>query len=635
MRKLFLTIAALLLLAVVAAPPVMAVGTPAGTTISNQATASYKDANGNAMTPVSSNTVTVTVSQVFALNITPLTSNNTGQNETYVYFPGSVYNLGNGSDTFSVSWATTSGWAPTSVAMFRDVNDNGVYDAGTDTLIDPTVPGGNTYSTGSLSADAYAPIIMRVEVPDNTTAPDASTNTITVTVVSSGDSSKTLTATCTTTVSAAVIAASKAHVSVVTGTTTPKGTPTYRPGDEVLWTVTMTNNGSGTATAISAIDNLPVGVTFVPGSIQVKGPLDADWQARNDACGDDTETCYDSANRRILIPGSGDPAASPYFLPSGATYLVRLKVTIDAQVAYGTNLSNLANVTYASGASTVTVNTNTDTLVVENLAAIDLNKGTPASVNKSGNPGDYITYAFDAVNNGNRDDKIDLTVNSSNGWTWTIYHDSNNNKVYDAGTDTVLTDTGGAAAVDTNTLTLNGGLIHLIARAQVPAGRADTTTDTLTVTGTSVNDATKTDTVSWTTTVTAPYLVITKELVLVHHTANIGGSVPADCTPTNKSTGAGCNYYPGSTLTYQVTARNTGSGNATAVVIADAVPGNTTYVAGSIRTGETVALLTGKTDVNDGDDGTYDGSSVIAGGTSGFTLGQNATMVLEFKVTID
>ena len=134
---------------------------------------------------------------------------------------------------------------------------------------------------------------------------------------------------------------------------------------------------------------------------------------------------------------------------------------------------------------------------------------------------------------------------------------------------------------------------------------------------------------------TAPYLVITKELVYVSHTANIGGSVPANCTPTNKLTGAGCTYYPGSTLTYQVTARNTGSGHATAVIIADTIPGNTTYVAGSIRTGETVALLTGKTDVNDGDDGTYDGLSVIAGGTNGFTLGQNATRVLEFKVTIN
>jgi len=57
MRKLFFTLTVLLLLTVIAAPPAMAVGTLAGTAISNQAYADYKDANGNAMTRVYSNTV--------------------------------------------------------------------------------------------------------------------------------------------------------------------------------------------------------------------------------------------------------------------------------------------------------------------------------------------------------------------------------------------------------------------------------------------------------------------------------------------------------------------------------------------------------------------------------------------------
>ena len=64
MRKIFLTFAVLLLTAVVAAPEAMASGTLAGTAISNQAYADYKDANGNAMTRVYSNTVTTTVSRV-------------------------------------------------------------------------------------------------------------------------------------------------------------------------------------------------------------------------------------------------------------------------------------------------------------------------------------------------------------------------------------------------------------------------------------------------------------------------------------------------------------------------------------------------------------------------------------------
>lgn len=623
MRKLlFLTLTALLFMAVVAAPPVPAAGTPVGTTISNQATGTYKDANGNAMTPVASNIVAITVSQVYALDISPLTSTASGANELYAYFAGRVDNTGNGADTFTISWATTGGtWAPDEVLMYADINGNGVYDAGTDTLINPITPGGNAYSTGSLAADAYASVIMAVLVPDNSTAPNGTSNVITVTVTSNNDASKTMNAVCTTTVLAAVVSASKTHTATA-----------YRPGDEVTWTVTFTNTGSANATEISAIDLVSTNLTFVPGSIEVN-LNNMGWQPRADAC-TSPATCYDAATRRILIPGDGtDP--SPYYLEPGWNYQIRIKTTINAGVPSGTVIQNFAEITYMSGASELTINTNTDSITVQNLAAIDLNKGTPESVNKSGNPSDYVTYSFQAVNNGNAGDKIDLTVNSSNGWTWLLYLDSNNNKVYDAGTDTLLTDTGGTAAVDTGTLALNGGLVNLIARAQIPAGRADTTTDTLTITGASVNDPTKTDSVSWTTTVTAPYLVITKELILVTHTANIGGSVPADCVPSNKSTGAGCTYYPGSTLTYQVTARNTGSGNATAVMIADAVPGNTTYVANSIRVGETVALLAAKTDLDDGDGGRFDGSSIIAGGTTGFVLGQNATQVLEFKVKIN
>lgn len=617
MRKILITIAALLLMAVIAAPPAMAVGTPAGTVISNQAFVDYKDANGNALPRVLSNIVTITVSQVFALTISPLTSNMSGANLTPVYFPGRVYNLGNGNDTFTISVASAGDWNPTSVTMYADVNNNGVYDLGTDTAIPPTVPGGNTYLTPAIAADGYAPVIMAVLVPDNAVAPDGTSNTITVTVRSNSDNTKVMTATCTTTVLAAVIAATKTH-------TAPSG---YKPGDVVTWTVTMTNTGSADATAISAIDNLPAGVTFVPGSIEVKAP-GLDWQSRNDACGDDTAACYDAANRRILIPGSGLPSASPYFLPAGTSYGVRMKVTINAGVAMGTTVNNVASITYTSGASTITVNTNTNSFVVQNLAAIDL---ATATINKTGNPGDQIVYAFTATNNGNADDKIDFTVNSSNGWTWAIWVDSDGNGLLNAG-DSLLTDTNGNGKADTNTLARNGGTIKLLAVATIPVGRADGTTDTLTIAGASVNDATKTASVAWTTTVQAPHLTIAKALV---HVAQPNGIAPATCVPTTPATGAGCFYYPGSTLTYRVTVTNIGTGNATAVIIADTIPGNTTYVPGSIKTGPTVALLTTMTDVQDGDGGRFEGNSVIAGGTGGLTLGPGATWLLEFKVVIN
>lgn len=619
MRKLFLTIVALLFFTIVATPPAMAVGTAVNTTISNQAYGDYKDANGNEMARVYSNTVTITVAQVYGLNITPPTTSLSGTNSTAVYFPGRVYNTGNGSDTYSISWATTAGWTPTSVAMYQDNGIIGTYEPGIDTLISPTVPGGNTYLTGSIAADAYGAVIMAVGVPDINNAPNGSSNTITVTVVSNGDNSKLMTATCTTTVLAAVISSVKSHTAV---------SGTYRPGDVVSWTVTMTNTGSASADAIGAVDVLPTDVTFVPGSIEVNFN-DTGWASRNDACGDGPDACYDSGNRRILIPGDSNP--SQYTLPAGANYKVRIRVTINAGVPWNTTINNTAQTTYTSGQSTITINSNTDSFVVQQLAGITMTK---VSTNKSGNPSDVITYRFDVTNAGNKTDSFDISTNSSNAWTWAYWVDVDNNGVSGTDGDYLLTDTNGNGIVDTGDL-LQGGVIHLLAVATIPAGRSNGTTDTLTVTGTSYADATKTANVQWTTTVTAPVLAITKELVRVVHPEGVLNYSESPCTPANKSTGAGCSYYPGSVVTYQITATNNGAGNLTNLVITDPIPANMTYKTGTIRAGTSVGTLSARTDEADGDGGRYDGGAIMSGTGSTINLGPGATWVVEFQATIN
>jgi len=57
----------LLIVSIIVPAEVLAAGTVAGTVISNQAYADYKDSNGNAMTRVFSNTVTTIVTQVAAI----------------------------------------------------------------------------------------------------------------------------------------------------------------------------------------------------------------------------------------------------------------------------------------------------------------------------------------------------------------------------------------------------------------------------------------------------------------------------------------------------------------------------------------------------------------------------------------
>ena len=622
MRKLFLTIAALLFLTIVAAPPVMAVGTVAGTAISNQAYGDYKDANGNDMQRVYSNTVTMEVQQVAAVAIDPATGSQAVKHGDVIYYLVQLFNHGNGPDSQTFSYASAGDWTPTYVRMFYDSNNNHVYDPGEPEL---TAISPNTYQTkdGSGNIVSIAPdddydLLVQVTVPSSGLL-DNQYNTITINTASDFDPTKTATGTYTSTVQAATISMVKTH--------TPTGNPTYvKPGDEVTYTVAMTNSGTGAALAINALDVLPATVTFKPGSIEVKAPGDADFSPRNDACNDGPDACYDSANHRIKIPGNSDP--SPYSLTSGQTYYVRIKVTVNAGVPSGTAITNQASATYTTGSYTASVQSNGDTVQVATLAGIDL---STTATNKTGNPSDQIVYSFTATNNGNADDKINITTASTSGWTWVIWRDVDGNGIPGTDGDYILTDTNADGTVDTGTL-IQYGSVALLAVATIPAGTANGATDVLTLSGSSVNDATKTDSLSWTTTVKAPVLHMTKAITDVQ--APSGG---AHCTPTDGTNGSPCILVPGSVITYQVTATNSGNGNATSVVFTDIIPTHTTYVTSSIRTGVTAGSLTTRTDTADGDGGEFNtgANAIVVPDGSTLTLGPAGTWVFEFKVTVN
>ena len=149
--------------------------TPADTQINNTATATYSDGSQNYAT--SSNTVTVTVSKVAGLTITPdVTNGSSGvvvPGQTGVMFNFTVTNTGNFTDNvrFKASGASVSvasGMA-TVTSAFIDVNGNNTYDAGTDTDIlgnAADVVSANVAQNGTLS------VVVFVNV--NAAAPAAS-----------------------------------------------------------------------------------------------------------------------------------------------------------------------------------------------------------------------------------------------------------------------------------------------------------------------------------------------------------------------------------------------------------------------------------------------------------------------------
>lgn len=87
---------------------------------------------------------------------------------------------------------------------------------------------------------------------------------------------------------------------------------------------------------------------------------------------------------------------------------------------------------------------------------------------------------------------------------------------------------------------------------------------------------------------------------------------------------------PGATVRYTVTVQNTGSSDATSVVLVDATPVNTTYVAGSI-TLDTVA----KTDSSDGDEADYNLTNAGAVTLTIATLAAGSTATITFDATIN
>src|SRR5712691_8837417 len=112
--------------------------TPGGTTISNQASATYSDGTNNYSTV--SNTVTVTVSNVSGLAITPDAGSNPTvvAGQTAVLFNFTVTNTGNFSDQvrFLASGASVRLVGPGSVTRaVIDVDGSGTINAG-DTDID-------------------------------------------------------------------------------------------------------------------------------------------------------------------------------------------------------------------------------------------------------------------------------------------------------------------------------------------------------------------------------------------------------------------------------------------------------------------------------------------------------------------
>jgi len=562
--------------------------TAAGTVISNQAFVDYKDANGNALLRVFSNTVTTEVSQVGGVEVTPESETKTAAQGTSVSFDAVITNTGNGDDVFALAVSTACPGG--SVTLYEDTNQNGVRDAGEDTVVS---------STGSLPAappDNDYHMIVVVDIPAGTANGTTCDTTLTATSQFDGN------------VADVAVYTSEVQDAVIEFTKSADTSAGSKPGDTITYAIQGRNVGTATAENVGITDLIPANTTYVPGSMRqgsIGGTYDTAIQMT------DTNTDGDGADFNLTAAGAvtvvwGD--APPLPDPSGSG-IVYFQVSVNPDVSAGTTISNVATVDYEIGGNAQTpLNSTTAAFQVEALAGVLVDPDRTGT----SDPGDQLVYALTVTNQGNGSDIIDLTYNSSAGWTWVLWADVDGDGTPGTDGDFVLTDSDGDAVPDTRFLP-GGASLSILAVATIPAGTSDGTVDTTTITGTSTVDTGVLDPAALTTTVAAPVLGLTKSV-------NPAGPQP-----------------PGTELTYTMTVTNSGTGTATSVVITDVIPLNTTYKADSIRTGSSLASLTNRTDAQDGDGAEYNtgSNSIVIPDGSSLNLGLGGTWVVQFTVTIN
>lgn len=275
------------------ATPAFAVGTTAGTTISNTATATYDDAGGNPVS-VPSNKVDIKVDELLDVKVATADPGDvvvqSGATNRVLSF--TITNTGNGSEAFRLTPNSAVGgdqFDPTTTSIVLDSNGNGIYDAGTDTIYNP---GSND---PVLAPDAAIKVFVLSTIP---TANDQDKG-----IVQLSAAATTGTGTPGTVFAGAGQGGGDAVVGASTGKNTDKGTYLVQsttvvftksavildpfggaksvPGAIITYTLVANISGSGTLNNLSLGDPVPSGTTYQAGTITLQGsPL-------TDATGDD------------------------------------------------------------------------------------------------------------------------------------------------------------------------------------------------------------------------------------------------------------------------------------------------------------------------------------------------------------
>ncbi len=305
-----------------------AAGTPYNTSITNQATASYKDSSANSF-EATSNATTVTVTAVYTVSVTA-PSDASGNTNTVVYYPYTVTNTGNNTNTFALSAASGAGGNTWAAALYYDANGDGVHDAGETTVTD---------STGALAADATYKFFVAVTIPAAVASGQTDVTTLTVTGSGDAGAGDDTTDSVTTTALAPALTITKAVRNVTLGGTFD-ATASAAPAQVLEYRITVANGGSISADNVTLTDADNAYTTYVAGSMYIgangstatSNTLQDDDASGGTACASDAcghSSVSGGTVTAYLGTGATESASDARTFAAGSTVYVYFQVTVD------------------------------------------------------------------------------------------------------------------------------------------------------------------------------------------------------------------------------------------------------------------------------------------------------------------
>jgi len=234
-------------------------GLPSGTQIANAATAGFEGPGGTTETAESAPAIVEIAPVAGPLLEAPVVAGS-GQPADTLWFPLTIINGGNIADLLQIEAPSDRGFEG---VLWLDANNDGIAGSEGDFPLTDT-DGNGAVDTRLLASGEAAHALLGIVIPSGTM--DGEEATTTVNVISTEDPAATA--------QVAIRVAVQGPNLSVDRSVFPEGS--QPPGQTLIYTVVVTNNGQGTATETMVRNSIPQYTTYVPNSVTVNDRLRTD-----------------------------------------------------------------------------------------------------------------------------------------------------------------------------------------------------------------------------------------------------------------------------------------------------------------------------------------------------------------------